>query len=41
MERHAAPPPFHSRNLFGKITRRLAIDRWRYRNACKRGAAER
>ena len=24
----------------GKITRRLAIDRWRYRNACKRGGGE-
>ena len=36
---NAMPPrrPSILATFLGKITHRLAIDRWRYRNACKRG----
>ena len=36
------PPrrPQRFSTFLGKITRNLAIDRWRYRNACKRGGGE-
>ena len=39
---NAMPPrrPSILATFLGKITRRLAIDRWRYRNACKRGGGE-
>lgn len=39
---NAMPPrrPSILATFLGKITRRLAIDLWRYRNACKRGGGE-
>ena len=39
---NAMPPrrPSILATFLGKITHRLAIDRWRYRNACKRGGGE-
>ena len=39
---NAMPPrrPSILATFLGKITRRLAIDRWRYRNAYKRGGGE-
>lgn len=39
---NAMPPrrPSILATFLGKITRRLAIDRWRYRNARKRGGGE-
>lgn len=36
----AASSPSGSFHLLGKITRRISIDRWRMRNAQKRGGGE-